>query len=412
MSKVICDVCGTTYPETASSCPICGCAMKKPAQTAAGGPDEQTGSYTYVKGGRFSKSNVRKRNKKAKEARPAEERKNEEGANVGLVIVVLVLLLAIVAVLVYIGARVLFPAESPLPNTPNSGQQSGNQNSQQSSSTLDESGEKPCTKLEMLKTIVLSVGDNLLLNVQKTPTDTTDMVMYVSENPAVATVDENGLIVAVSDGETVIYVTCGNQSAQCTVICGAGNQETTVPPVTVPDGYVLKLNCNKDLDFTLNESCTKWNLFKKNDYGVTASDITWTADDPSIATVENGLVKAVKRGYTTIRASFGDQTISCIVRVAFDPKSDSAYRLSDADGDVTIAVGDFVDLSVVRKDNSAKVQGIEWTASEEGYVLINGTKITAEQVTPAGGIKVTTTYEGETFTCIIRVKEPEREENN
>ena len=25
MSKVICDVCGTTYPDTASVCPICGC---------------------------------------------------------------------------------------------------------------------------------------------------------------------------------------------------------------------------------------------------------------------------------------------------------------------------------------------------------------------------------------------------
>ena len=26
MSKIICDVCGTSYPETAAACPICGCA--------------------------------------------------------------------------------------------------------------------------------------------------------------------------------------------------------------------------------------------------------------------------------------------------------------------------------------------------------------------------------------------------
>ena len=37
--KVICDVCGTTFPETATHCPICGCAKSPAAQTVAG--DEQ-----------------------------------------------------------------------------------------------------------------------------------------------------------------------------------------------------------------------------------------------------------------------------------------------------------------------------------------------------------------------------------
>ena len=35
MNKIICDVCGTDYPETAAQCPICGCASAG-AQTAAG----------------------------------------------------------------------------------------------------------------------------------------------------------------------------------------------------------------------------------------------------------------------------------------------------------------------------------------------------------------------------------------
>ena len=28
MSKIICDICGTTYPETADQCPICGCTKE------------------------------------------------------------------------------------------------------------------------------------------------------------------------------------------------------------------------------------------------------------------------------------------------------------------------------------------------------------------------------------------------
>ena len=32
MSKIICEICGTTYPETASHCPICGCSKDAAAE--------------------------------------------------------------------------------------------------------------------------------------------------------------------------------------------------------------------------------------------------------------------------------------------------------------------------------------------------------------------------------------------
>ena len=64
MSKVICDICGTSYPETATQCPICGCV--RPAEsTAVSDSDREHQGYTYVKGGRFSKANVKKRNQAA-----------------------------------------------------------------------------------------------------------------------------------------------------------------------------------------------------------------------------------------------------------------------------------------------------------------------------------------------------------
>ena len=98
MSKVICDICGTAFPETASQCPICGSAKASDAQTAA---DSQLGgeaeAHAYAKGGHFSKSNVRKRTKSGKtpERRPAQNRntrnRNEEKepANWSMVVVVL-----------------------------------------------------------------------------------------------------------------------------------------------------------------------------------------------------------------------------------------------------------------------------------------------------------------------------------
>ena len=64
MSKIICDVCGTRYPENAEQCPICGHIREAAGKTAADVliMDEATHEHhEKVRGGRFSKSNVRKR---------------------------------------------------------------------------------------------------------------------------------------------------------------------------------------------------------------------------------------------------------------------------------------------------------------------------------------------------------------
>ena len=59
MDKIICEVCGTTYPATSSQCPICGFA--KPVAPKAPVNDRGASGYQYVRGGRFSNENVRKR---------------------------------------------------------------------------------------------------------------------------------------------------------------------------------------------------------------------------------------------------------------------------------------------------------------------------------------------------------------
>ena len=62
MSKIICDVCGTSYPDTANQCPICGKLKQDNPASATDTVNAQDNGYAYVKGGRFSHANVRKRN--------------------------------------------------------------------------------------------------------------------------------------------------------------------------------------------------------------------------------------------------------------------------------------------------------------------------------------------------------------
>ena len=115
MSKIICDVCGTTYAETSAQCPICGCAKSAGSRTVTGdkvnAAEEAASSYQFVKGGRFSKRNVNKRNKetlKRQEPKPApQEEQPEENQNNGMIVLLLLLLAAIIAVVIYIAVRLV-----------------------------------------------------------------------------------------------------------------------------------------------------------------------------------------------------------------------------------------------------------------------------------------------------------------
>ena len=181
-----------------------------------------------------------------------------------------------------------------------------------------------------------------------------------------------------------------------------------MPPVTLPAGFKLEL---RRTDITISKQYPDpVSLYKKTE-GVEATDITWTSDDPEIASVdEKGVVSPVGKGNTVIRATIGDQTASCEVIVAFQPEEEvePAYKLNYTD--VTIEVGATVTLRLT--DEAGANVTVEWTASEEGFVTIDGNRITGTACGEDNKVKrieVSTTYEGETYTCIVRIK-PKAEE--
>ena len=73
--------------------------------------------------------------------------------------------------------------------------------------------------VELDKTSIdMKKGDSETLVVTKLPAVTTDnIVLWSSENPSVATVDQNGVVTAVSEGSTVVTVSNGGKVAMCLV---------------------------------------------------------------------------------------------------------------------------------------------------------------------------------------------------
>lgn len=334
MSKVICDVCGTSYPDTAAQCPICGCVRTAGKQSVAGDTAQQEQQEQVrreaVKGGRYSKANVRKRSKAA--AAPVTGGKKppqkKDNTDKGLVITAWVLVAAIVIVLGYVAIRYFVPnmGKGSGKDTTGSVGESTTQATDDTTQAIQE--HKSCVGLTLsASSVVLDAeGSALLLNVIADPVDTDDEIIYTSSDESVATVTSEGRIMAIAPGQAVITVTCGNVQAACAVTCDFETEtdpsETTAPeetttPEQTQNNDTLELNRE---DITLAYKGEKWQLYSGS---LAKSQITWSTDDASVATIDNGEVVAVGSGTTTVYAEYNGQKVSCIIRCSFDDETEA-----------------------------------------------------------------------------------------
>lgn len=420
MSKVICDVCGTTYPETAAQCPICNSAKNSPERTAAAasGDGEKTTGYTPVKGGRFSKKNVRKRNRKGGSTAQRRSASKDESSNTGLVIVVILLLLAIAIVVVYIGMHFFAPGSNSggnVDSTTTAPSQTQTETEQTQQTTLDTGIH--CEALQLSNKIIelANEGDTWTLVVAVTPVDTTDSVSFQSSDEAVVTVSDSGVATAVGGGSAVITVTCGEITETCEVVCTFSDPEPSSEPdetTEVTGDFDFAFNTayvdqtTGYGDATLTEQGKTWKAYKSS-LTIDPSLITWTSDDTSVCTIENGVVTAVGPGKTLIHAQYNGVTYSCLIRCSFTVSGGSTTTDTDTSStgsctinktDVTLSVGSSFTLTL--KDADGNVLDVTWTASGDN-VSISGNTITG---VTAGKVTVSVTYDGVTYSCIVRVK--------
>lgn len=456
MNKVICDVCGTDYPETAAQCPICGCARADGGQTSAGNEvpgEEEKPAYTYVKGGRFSKSNVRKRLKNSQsqqtrlpepdyddeddqddENEPDEpDEENEEPAsNRGLIVIVILLLLAIIAVSSYIAIEFFGLGKSDDPAATRS--TGSTQTSSDPASSTTVGNPVPCTGLTVTDSEIILAGfdTSWQLNFAVEPENTTDELIFTTSDDNVAAVDQDGNVTAVGEGEATITVTCGEFIAQCRVVCDfedvivdpsqpSDPSDPTDPsqPSEPVDTVVLKLNRE---DFTLSAKGASWNVYSGE---LDPADITWTSGNEEVVTVENGKVVAVGPGRTRIYAEYNGQKVSCWVSCSFPAEEPTeatepseggeepgeTYTLmvngsvspfgNETSAEASILVGESFRLTV--ENSMGAIMQVEWTMSKEGVCSFDSNKVTG---VAKGTVTLTATYEGQTFTCKVIVNNP------
>lgn len=156
-----------------------------------------------------------------------------------------------------------------------------------------------------------SVGETATLSVQDITSSESAQLVWSSSDDMVATVDDNGVVTAVSKGTATIKADLDGVVAECVV-------RVNIPSITSEDGSEITVTLNHtDVTlFTVGEQLVL-KVETSDSSEIDTSSLTWVSKNEAVATVDStGLVKAAGSGTTTVYTTVGGQTVSCIVRVS------------------------------------------------------------------------------------------------
>ena len=356
MSKIVCDICGTSFSDTEERCPICGCAKgftldgpyEEPAVEAAEEVVEVPVFVEEPKPARFAAATKRQKSQKPVEEEDFDDDDDydedddeddddyedddddddddEEGkSNAPLVVALVIVILALIAVSAFIFVRYFMPNVIGPETTAPTAVTTTAAPEQTTEPTI------PCENLALTSggEIVLDMeGANWLINVMALPENTTDEISYASSDESVATVNEQGKVTAVGEGTAVITITCGTQKLECTVTVDF-TPETTAPETTAPTEPEEETTAPTEPEETTQptEPLKDIDLAKAINYkeltfngpnqgvtvkinGLSNKEVKWSSEDENVATVdENGRILNTGKGTTYIVVQYGDQVV-------------------------------------------------------------------------------------------------------
>lgn len=203
---------------------------------------------------------------------------------------------------------------------------------------------------------------------------TGDVITWLSDNEAVASVD-------------------GGMTGNMNVITGKENGTASVTASNGTDTETFQVTVTEpEPQFTLDK--TSILLAVGGTETITASvPVTWTSEDPSVATVnESGVVTGVKDGTTSIVAKAQDGTsAACSVKVSSVGTTISPTKISIKVGETAVP-----EITVNGPDKT-----VVWTTSDEAVatVALNGTITGVKE----GKATITATANGVSASCQVTV---------
>lgn len=234
------------------------------------------------------------------------------------------------------------------------------------------------------QTADMLVGETRALKVIPNEGANADNATWTSSNTAVANV-QDGVVTALGVGEVTITAVCGNYHATCKITITAPLTQITLnsTEVQLEEGKELLLVA------TPNE-------------GASLTGAVWTSSDETVATVEDGKVKAVSAGTAIITIACGEISASCTVTV-----KEYVPPVEVLESDGMLYVGETLKLDY-RYNYSAQepLRSATWSVSDSGIATIDSQTGVLTGVAP-GTVKATitcSTTNWKTYTAEVEVK--------
>ncbi len=252
--------------------------------------------------------------------------------------------------------------------------------------------------------LVLPINETYQLKVTVLPEDAIDKrCFFKSSNPSVATVSETGVITAISEGVAQILVT--TQDAKKTATCEV---TVTTPIDTIYFDPWQYQTINKDGDpiVMLFEGESEHLKVIISPSNATNKNVIWTSTDPSIATVNDGLLTAIKSGITfiTVATEDGKKSARCQVVVLV-----RHIYVEDVVLDQTsmeLAVGKTTQLVATILPDSATNKNVVWESFNPAVATVSQTGVVKAISPGVAHIQVTTEDGNKTATCEVKVLAP------
>ena len=254
---------------------------------------------------------------------------------------------------------------------------------------------------------------------------------WESEDEAIATVDQNGIVTGIADGKTKVSFVIGEQVATVDVTVGNYVEPEVEVPV-VEDEFVVDreltgicydnqyyLDAN---EFTVGDTADLGVYYVAKtvngetlveDYtDIYVDEFTWKSSDDAVVTVENGVLTAVGAGTATITATGVvvdgyEETVEATITVK-EAEVDESYTITQAtDKQIVLTFADADVAATVTKDTvkMVKVRATGTTSFPISKVEVKDNKVTLTTYAAFGdGDKYIVTVgeaEGTEFTATL-----------
>ncbi|MCX7745831.1 MAG: Ig-like domain-containing protein, partial [Clostridia bacterium] len=263
-------------------------------------------------------------------------------------------------------------------------------------------------------TTTLEVGDlaaqdkkSIQLTATVFPSDATNKsITWTTSDNAIAKVDANGLVTAVSAGTATITATASNGKSASSVITVISKQSIPVSSVSVnPPTATLEVG-----DLAAQDKKTVQLTATVSPTDATNKSITWTSSNNTVAKVDtNGLVTAVSAGTATITATASNGKSASSAITVVSKQSIPVSSVSVNPPTATLEVGDLaaqhkktVQLTATVSPSDATNKNIIWTTSDNAVAKVDANGLVTA-VSPGVATITATSVNGKSATASITV---------